>query len=128
MNFGDILDEWNRRSPNAVYVKEEEEPKTEEKADEYRRLRNKKPDAVVDLHGLTQDEAWTALDDFFRRCRSLGHEKVLVIHGKGNHSGANAVLKEVSRKYIELCPFAGASGRSSASSGGSGATWVLLKS
>ena len=125
MNFAQILEKWDRLT-DGVYVKDEEDP-IEEKAGKRRRLLRKKPDAVIDLHGLTRDEAWNALDDFFSRSRSLGYEKVLVIHGKGNHSESDAVLKEVSRKFIEHCPFAGASGRNSSSAGGSGATWVLLK-
>ena len=127
MNFGDILDQWNKRSPHEPIIKDEEYPREEKHTQGSRRLLNKKPDAVIDLHGLTQEEAWTMLDEFFRQSRSMGFEKVLVIHGKGNHSQTGAVLKEVSRKFIEFCPYAGASGRSSSSSGGSGATWVLLK-
>ena len=123
MNFGDILAEWDKQNVGP-YVKDEE--KQEEKRNErQRRLLRKKPDDVIDLHGLSQDEAWNALDEFFSRCSSMGFEKVLIIHGKGNHSDSEGVLKEVSRKFIERCPFAGASGRNS--TGGRGATWVLLK-
>jgi len=125
VNFGDILDEWDRRTAGA-YVKAEENAE-EDKIDIRRRLLRKKPDAVIDLHGLTRDEAWNALDHFFLRSHSMGYEKVLIIHGKGNHSDNEGVLKEICRKFIEHCPFAGASGRNSSSSGGSGATWVLLK-
>ena len=126
MNFADILDEWDRRT-DSVYIKKDEENQEDKKARERSRLLRKKPDAVVDLHGLTQDEAWEALVAFFNRSRSLGLEKVLVVHGKGNHSISEGVLKETTRKFIELCSFAGTSGHSSASHGGSGATWVLLK-
>ena len=124
MNFGDILDEWDKKNAGA-YVKDEETP--EDRIDKRHRLLRKKPDAILDLHSLTQDEAWDALDDFFNRSRSMGFAKVLIIHGKGNHSEKEGILKEVSRKFIELCPFAGASGRNSSHSGGNGATWVLLK-
>ena len=125
MNFADILDEWDKRTAGS-YVKDEENPK-EEKFDKRRRLLRKKPDAVIDLHGLNKDEAWEALDNFFHWSRTMGYEKVLVIHGKGNHSKNDAILKEICRKFIELCPFAGASDFNSGSAGGRGATWVLLK-
>jgi DNA-nicking Smr family endonuclease len=92
-----------------------------------RRLLQKKPDAVIDLHGLTQGEAWTALETFFEDSRLNNFEKLLIIHGKGIHSEKEAVLAEVSRKFIEACPFAGESGHGTAAEGGSGATWVLLK-
>ena len=127
MNFADILDEWDRRTASAYIKKEVEKPKNE-KARERRRLLLKKPDAIIDLHGLTQEEAWEALDDFFDRSRSMGLEKILVIHGKGNHSKNEGVLKEITMKFIELCSFAGENGNNTAPDGGSGATWVLLKS
>jgi len=126
MDFSEILDKWEKQSPQKdVYRKDDEIPEARE--DERRRLIQKKPDSSIDLHGLTQDEAWDKLDNFFRISRSRGHEKVLIIHGKGNHSKNEGVLRELCRRYIEYCTFAGASGCNSASKGGSGATWVLLK-
>ena len=127
MDFADILNEWDRRTPQKKIVSKDEETEEVNRVDESRRLRAKKPDAYIDLHGQTREEAWENLDEFFKRSKSLGYEKILVIHGKGNHSKNEGVLKEVSRSYIERCPFAGASGRSTAQGGGSGATWVLIK-
>jgi hypothetical protein len=92
-----------------------------------RRLLVKKPDAELDLHGLTRDEAWIALEGFFRVGREQELEKLLIIHGKGNHSDKEAVLKRTVRDFIERCPFAGESGHGAAVNGGSGSTWVLLK-
>jgi DNA-nicking Smr family endonuclease len=96
-------------------------------AERRKRLLHKKPDAAIDLHGLTRDEAWAALDAFFLDARRRGFEKVLIIHGKGNHSSGEAVLKRTVREYIERCPFTGESGQGNASQGSSGAAWVLLK-
>jgi DNA-nicking Smr family endonuclease len=92
-----------------------------------RRLRMKRPDATLDLHGQTREEAWIAMDGFFNLCRQQGLEKLLIVHGKGNHSKGEAALKRVVRDYIEYCAYAGESGQAAASEGGSGATWVLLK-
>jgi DNA-nicking Smr family endonuclease len=92
-----------------------------------RRLIAKKPDASLDLHGLTRDEAWIAMETFFQEGRRQDFEKLLLVHGKGNHSDGDAVLKRAVRQFIENCPFAGESGQPSAELGGSGATWVLLK-
>ncbi|MDR2096243.1 MAG: Smr/MutS family protein [Treponema sp.] len=92
-----------------------------------RRLMSKKPDAIIDLHGLTRDEAWKDLEDFFREGVEMGFEKVLVIHGKGNHSDGEGVLRNLCRKFIECCPFAGESGYGTSAMGGKGVTWVLLK-
>ncbi|MDR1566361.1 MAG: Smr/MutS family protein [Treponema sp.] len=154
MDFGDILDEWDRQTArtrgkkraiedeaakrpnplnawmnrNGVWDKDAENTAGETAAWERRhRLLRKQPDAVVDLHGLTQDEAWETLEHFFGLSRERGLEKLLVIHGKGNHSNGNGVLKVITRKFIENCPFAGESGHNSGASGGQGATWVLLK-
>jgi DNA-nicking Smr family endonuclease len=122
----DALTTWLRT--NSVYDKDAEEPESAVSPGEHRRrLLHKRPDAVIDLHGLTQDEAWNSLDGFFRSSRQQGLEKVLVIHGKGNHSLGEAVLKQAVKQFIEHCPFAGESGHGNAAAGGTGATWVLLK-
>jgi DNA-nicking Smr family endonuclease len=155
MDFGDILDKWDRqtgKSPGGKAARMTAEQKTDimsawlrindvvdkdaelsgaaapsAKGERRRRLRSKKPDAFLDLHGQTKDEAWLSMDEFFRLSRQQGFEKLLIIHGKGNHSEGEAVLKRVVQDYIERCAFAGESGHSTAAEGGSGATWVLLK-
>jgi len=135
MNFGDILDKWEKQRPRGgnsvnedIQVKDTEERSEQADAREKRRrLRGKKPDAELDIHGQTRDEAWLALEMFFNRAREKEFEKVLIIHGKGNHSANEPVLKRLVMDFIERCPFAGESGRGKASAGGEGATWVLLK-
>lgn len=156
MDFGDILDAWEGRTSkpqkkgknreaaqgdekrvdpvtawmrvHGVVDKDAEAQEAEEDAGERRRrLLGQRPDAVIDLHGLTRNEAWDALEAFFQGSRCQGFEKVLVVHGKGNHSEGEAVLKKTVREFIERCPFAGESGHNSAAKGGSGVTWVVLK-
>jgi DNA-nicking Smr family endonuclease len=152
MNFGDVLDQWERRKPekqaksefadsdkmpqtqvnpvdawmrvNGVFDKDAQ-ARHEGVGERRHRLRQKKPDAALDIHGHTRDEAWEAMEQFFADAYGKGFEKVLVIHGKGNHSQGEAVLKRIVREFIERCPFAGESGQGTAS--GSGATWVILK-
>jgi DNA-nicking Smr family endonuclease len=53
-----------------------------------RRLRRgtSTPGAVIDLHGLTQDEASRRLAAFLRRCQSQGVKAAVVITGKGTAS------------------------------------------
>ncbi|GHV69701.1 hypothetical protein AGMMS49928_13130 [Spirochaetia bacterium] len=128
MDFGNIMDEWLRDNPvpdKDAEARERESPGA--LAERRRRLLRKKPDAVIDLHGLLQDEAWTALNTFFEDSRRQGFDKVLVIHGKGNHSAGEALLKQLSTRFIETCAYAGEHGFGSAAEGGSGATWVILK-
>jgi len=134
MNFGDILDKWEKQRPSSgdsadedIQAKDTEEKTKQTSAQEKRRLRNKKPDMELDIHGQTRDEAWHTLETFFNNARERKLEKVLIIHGKGNHSADEPVLKRVVMDFIERCPFAGESGRGKISAGGEGATWVLLK-
>ena len=139
MNFGDILEKWEKRTvkgaydKDAVYDREENTGRTLYRGERRSRLLRKTPDACIDLHGLTGDEAWAALETFFENSRKKGCEKLLIIHGKGNHQvngdpcQSEGVLRELSRRFIEICAFAGESGHSSAREGGTGATWVILK-
>ena len=129
MDFGDILDRWEKQAPGAAAKDRKEDVPAVSFHPGRRRsvLLRKKPDAVLDLHGLTGGEAWTSLETFFENSRNMEFEKVLVIHGKGNHAHNEGVLKETTRRFIERCSFAGESGYSSARDGGTGATWVLLK-
>jgi len=92
-----------------------------------RRIICKKANKIIDLHRLTQEEAWNVLEACFQESKEYGFKKLLIIHGKGNHSQGEAVLKELVRRYIEHCPFAGESGYASSKNGGTGATWVLIK-
>ena len=92
-----------------------------------RRLLHTRADAVIDLHGLNRDEAWHALETFFLNSKRRGFEKLLIVHGKGNHSGSTSVLRHLVKTFIETCPFAGESGHGNAAAGGTGVTWVLLK-
>jgi DNA-nicking Smr family endonuclease len=137
MDFADILEKWEKRTPGSrVYDKDFElEASVSRKrnglAERRSRLLRKKPDAYIDLHGLNKDEAWIALEKFFENSRSMGLEKVLIIHGKGSHGSCipsgEGMLRNLSRRFIEFCPFAGESGYSTASEGGRGATWVIIK-
>ena len=87
-----------------------------------------RPEARIDLHGLTKDAAWQRLDSFITECEAKKIKKVLIIHGKGNHShGSDPVLGEMVRKFIEIDKRLGSSGHPDSSMGGKGATWVILK-
>jgi DNA-nicking Smr family endonuclease len=133
MDFGKILDQWERLTPAPGIYSKDQEFNPESPFERRRRLLKKRPDETIDLHGLGREEAWEALVHFFDNARERKLEKLLVIHGKGNHtvagsgSGSQGILKNTVRDFIERCPFAGESGYSSASLGGAGSTWVLLK-
>lgn len=91
-------------------------------------LQNLRAEAVLDLHGLTRDEAWERMRTFVDDCIRRGLKKIMFIHGKGNHSnGSDPVLGQTVRLFIEQDKRLGASGHPNRNNGGNGATWVLLK-
>lgn len=91
-------------------------------------LRTMRPEARIDLHGLTRDEAWARLTSFVNDCIRRGLKKILIIHGKGNHShGTDPVLGQMVKTFIEQNKNLGSSGHPDRSMGGSGATWVIIK-
>ncbi|MDD5286204.1 MAG: Smr/MutS family protein [Desulfuromonadaceae bacterium] len=54
----------------------------------------------LDLHGLTREEALTALPRFLRSARQKGQKAVLVIAGKGNHSTDAPVLQQAVASWL----------------------------
>jgi DNA-nicking Smr family endonuclease len=171
MDFGEILDEWEKierdhrdssaapgagpgpgaaaRSPaqarakpvpeapleawlraNGVRDKDAEAADSrnaQERGLESRRLAELRPQAVLDLHGMTGEEAEAAVTEFVRTSSRMGLEKVLVIHGKGLHSSGAPVLKKAARRALEGLPLAGRFGEADRADGGSGALWVLIR-
>ena len=105
---------------------DEYEYRTKIESREY--LRTLKPEDVVDLHGLTREQAWQKLDSFVSACKIRGLRKILIIHGKGNHShGTDPVLGEMVRYFIEADRRLGSSGHPDRNHGGTGATWVIIR-
>ncbi|MDR1747517.1 MAG: Smr/MutS family protein [Spirochaetaceae bacterium] len=84
-------------------------------------------EAHIDLHGLSQVDAWRQLSDFIDMGCRRGFRKVLIIHGKGNHSGDRAVLASLVKEFILRDTRLGASGHPDRRDGGRGATWVIIK-
>ena len=93
-----------------------------------RALRDLPPQAELDLHGMSGSEAEEAIDRFVRDARARGLTKVLLIHGKGNHSPGEPVLERVVRNFLEKCPLTGAFGKADRARGGRGATWGRMRS
>ncbi len=119
---------WLRRygtiDKDAIAAAYEEQHRMESR--EY--LRTMPPEARIDLHGMTRDEAWSRLEQFTTDCKRRGLKKILIVHGKGNHShGSDPVLGPLVRTFIERCKDLGSSGHPDARGGGSGATWVIIK-
>lgn len=86
-------------------------------------------DRQLDLHGLTREEALSALSRFLRNAHDHGEKAVLVITGKGNNSPAEPVLQQAVSAWLRetgkglVAEFASAPREM----GGSGAYVVFLK-
>jgi DNA-nicking Smr family endonuclease len=85
-------------------------------------------EAEIDLHGLREGEAKSALHEFIDECVTRRHRSVLVIHGKGARSGpAGPVLKAGVQHWLAqwdaVLGYVSAARRH----GGSGAVYVLLR-
>lgn len=120
---------WLRRYGTIDKDKIAEETEEREKFHDRNYLINMAPEARIDLHGLHQDEAEQRLNSFISDCQRKGIHKVMIVHGKGNHTkGTDPVLGELVRKFIERDGRCGMSGHAKTRmEGGSGATWVILK-
>ncbi len=83
--------------------------------------------ATLDLHGKTGEESAEAVRAFLMR--QLAGQCVLIIHGKGLHSGGISVLREATVQEL-LGPSSGmvqAFATATPRDGGEGATYVLVK-
>lgn len=130
MNFGDILAQWESSNKGQVVDKDAaaEKAAVKKKMRSSSYVKNLAPQDTLDLHGLTQEEAWNALNDFVANAKRRGLQKILIIHGKGLHSAdSEGVLGSVVKKFIEYDQRLGASGKADKSQGGSGATWVAVR-
>lgn len=91
-------------------------------------LNRMEPQDTLDLHGWSGLEALKELESFLKMSKRRGLKKVLIIHGKGIHSpGGESVLRPLVKQYLEKSSLVRDFGRATGQSGGSGATWILLR-
>lgn len=85
-------------------------------------------EGTIDLHGLTQAEAYRSLHDFIALSQERGRRCILVITGKGSHS--EGVLRAAVPHWLNLPASRSlvlAFAYASPAHGGVGALYVLLK-
>lgn len=87
-------------------------------------------EARLDLHGLSEAASLAALRQLFERARGDAARCLLVIHGRGLHSGGSPVLRDAVLSWLTTPPqarrvmaFSSAAGRH----GGPGALYILLR-
>ncbi|MBN2440363.1 MAG: Smr/MutS family protein [Spirochaetales bacterium] len=143
MDFGEILDNWENRKtdkkqkmadyldkylPDESSKQEKERNQKNENPGKARAQRLKTPpQRTLDLHGMRIKEAIQAVDKFLSTCKKDGIKKVLIIHGKGNHSREPFILARKIKEHIQKSPLTGEWGIPDKHSGGSGAIWVLIR-
>lgn len=148
MDFKDILEQWesssegkeaagNGRFSHILREKEEglHQKKTHKSRGGYRtgkasmgRLKGMRPQAEIDLHGLTGEEARSMVLDFLQESIDNRLQKVRIVHGRGLHSlDGKAVLKDVVTEVLQNSPYVRAYGNPPPVEGGSGAVWVILQ-
>ncbi len=90
-----------------------------------------RPEATLDLHGMTQNDAFEELTNFLSACHSRGKRCVLVITGKGfKKDGSIGILRENVPKWLNsphIRPVILAFDHAQPKDGGEGALYVLLK-
>ena len=89
-----------------------------------------RPEAQLDLHGMTQDEAHRELAAFIARAQGEGRRCVIVVTGKGSVGEGGGVLRRGVPKWLNtpalrprIMGFCAAQQRD----GGAGAVYVLLR-
>ena len=83
--------------------------------------------ASLDLHGLKLTEAEHELHQFITYAQQRGMQCVYVVHGKGNHSGGQSLLKKMVYAYMQQSALVMACSSALPQDGGTGAMYVLLK-
>lgn len=125
MNFGDILEAWEQSSGSHKIPT----PRDDDIVDAEQRVpvapRRLPIEATLDLHGYRLEEAISAVEHFIADGLSAGYRKLLIIHGKGESSGA--VLRKEVRRFLERHPRVGTTGDADGQNGGRGAVWLMLR-
>jgi len=87
--------------------------------------------AELDLHGLSQSEAYRELEAFLKECTRRQFRCIRIIHGKGMRSTNHIpVLKRMVPKWLStkrIGPYVVAFSSAPPTDGGVGATYVLLR-
>lgn len=95
-----------------------------------RRLRQgePRPEADLDLHGLTGKLALEFLPRFIADAYAVGRRSLLIVHGKGHRSEhGQPKLKTLVCDWLAGCPIVQAFCSARPDDGGTGAVYVLLK-
>jgi DNA-nicking Smr family endonuclease len=88
-----------------------------------------RPEATLDLHGMTVEQGDAALRRFLAESQRVRRRCVLVIHGRGLHSDGVAVLREsvIGSLLGSLSGYVHCLSAAASTDGGAGATYVMVR-
>ena len=89
-----------------------------------------RPEARLDLHGMTRDQAYEKLMDFLQESQALGKRCVIIITGRGRLSQGGGVLKRETPDWLnspQVRPRVLAISAAAPCDGGAGALYVMLR-
>ncbi len=127
MNFDEMMNSWLDSDDRWSDFERDESSEKLVKGDLRSFLRNLPPEDEIDLHGRTVEESEILLSEFIKSSVKKGVRKILIIHGKGNHSKNGSVLARWVKQFLDSSPVCGETGHPDRRDGGTGATWVILK-
>ena len=92
------------------------------------KLRTMMPQATLDLHGETINEAEASIRSFLDECVKSRIRKISIITGKGLHSSDGiGVLRDTAIRVLNESGLVSEMSSAPLSAGGSGALWIILK-
>ncbi len=86
------------------------------------------PEAVIDLHGLSAEEARDEVSQFLYYAIKQNLYCVKIIHGQGYHSEEGAIIRGLVNRWLRLRPEIIAFANPPQFMGGRGATLTILRS
>lgn len=112
-----------------AFPADEEEVQASPRAMKLLRQGRLAPEAKLDLHGLTREEARTKVRHFLDDSLYQGRRTVLIVTGRGKGSGGEPVLRAEVERYLaaEAGAWVSEWGRAPGRYGGEGALVVFLK-
>ena len=127
MDFNKMMNKWLDSEESWDEYKKDEPAVVSSRGEIRSFLRKLSPEAEIDLHGKTIDESERLLTSFVKESSGRGLRKILIIHGKGNHSPSGPILGLWVKQFLQSSSLCGETGHPDKRDGGSGATWVILK-
>lgn len=131
-DFSEILESYeNEKNPIKTFdeiLKEKGEKEKEKPRFSITKLRSMPPQATLDLHGETQQNAEEMVTTFLEESHINGLRKICIITGKGLHSeSGEGVIRPLVEKILDKSSLVSEKNNAPLSAGGSGALWIILK-